>query len=282
MPCPVFAVFAVVYQMPWAYRPDRDLRGGERPRVLDMRPGGPKGLTAELVPILFSLFCNLLMLFTFTNLGGADRDIDTPMSKPLLAAGSGDAVDWKPIRTIPLDDSARVNEWGTHQVAQWLASLGLSDFIPAFQAHRITVRSPHWFRPGFLPTRWVDRVRRLDRRRQLLSRVSFAQGDILEVLDETHLRELGVSMIGHRVLLLREVSGMRRTAVNRQRFRVIWREDEVLYASGPLDWCGQHICCTPCCVEPDHCALAVLESPLSFSRSVVELASLAPVRSQTS
>ena len=139
------------------------------------------------------------------------------MKQPLASADAAgaDNRDWKPVKVTQLDESAKVSDWGSHQVANWLASIGMADYIPAFQAHRIT-------------------------------------GDILEVLDEAHLRELGVNMIGHRVLLSREVAGFRRIAMNRQRFRVIWREDEVLYAAGPLDWCMQKFCfCTPCCVEPD-------------------------------
>ena len=134
--------------------------------------------------------------------------------RPLLASEASNTPDWQPMKLPPPPEGENVSSWSSHQVGNWLASIGLVDYVPSFQHHRVT-------------------------------------GDVLEVLSEEHLRELGVALVGHRVLLMREVAAMRRSAVSRQRFRTIWKGNEVLYRAGPFDWLAQQLCCVPCCLEPD-------------------------------
>ena len=138
-----------------------------------------------------------------------------PLVKPGSAAEAAALADWQPVKPVALPPDENVAEWSTSRVGSWLMLLKLDEHVAAFAAHRVT-------------------------------------GDVLEVLSEAHLLELGVRLVGQRVLLMREIQALRRTAVNRQRFRVLWQANSILYHRGCMDWGLQMCCCVPCCEEPDH------------------------------
>lgn len=110
--------------------------------------------------------------------------------------------------------SMRHTTWTSKRVSEWLSSLGLREYADTFAQHRVT-------------------------------------GDLLEVLTEDHLKELGVQIVGHRLVLLRELSTLKRKAHDRDRTRVLWSGEQVLFAQGPLSWLRDQILCVPCCREPD-------------------------------
>ena len=159
---------------------------------------------------------------------------DIPMPKPkehqpsrLVSTGSDDIVpagsgtdamemrDFEPLAAVELDSSANPAKWSTSQVADWLGKMQLFEHQQAFRQQRIT-------------------------------------GDVLEQLKEHHLKELGVNIIGERVSLMKAIAKLHHGAVNRQRFRIIWEDDEVRYRRGPAGYACDHLCCLPCCIDMDH------------------------------
>lgn len=110
------------------------------------------------------------------------------------------------------DDPAK---WNTKRVGEWLQAVGLAKHAPAFRSGRIT-------------------------------------GDVMSLLHEDHLKELGVAVVGERVALLRAIGKFRKRAVNRERFRTIWEADAIIHDDGPRGWCRNQCCCVPCCEDPDH------------------------------
>ena len=108
--------------------------------------------------------------------------------------------------------------WDTEKVGGWLAEMGLRDYRETFGKHRIT-------------------------------------GDLLEQMDREDLRDLGVNLVGHRLLLLREIAALRRTAESRERSRLLWQADEVLHRDGALGYVKSIVCCRACLVGPDRYTL---------------------------
>ena len=60
-----------------------------------------------------------------------------------------------------------------------------------------------------------------------------------------------MQIVGHRLRALRELSTLKRKAHDRDRTRVLWSGEQVLFAQGPLSWLRDQILCVPCCREPD-------------------------------
>ena len=116
--------------------------------------------------------------------------------------------------------SMRHTTWSSKRVSEWLSSLGLREYADTFAQHRVT-------------------------------------GDLLEVLTEDHLKELGVQLVGHRLVLLRELTMLKRKAHDRDRTRVLWSGEQVLFTKGPLSWLRDQILCVPCCREPDRYAVTM-------------------------
>ena len=110
-------------------------------------------------------------------------------------------------------------QWSSRRVGEWLTQLNLGEYAEAFAAHRV-------------------------------------QGDLLELLSEEHLRELGVRTIGHRLMLVRELSKLRRRAFDIERDRVLWQGKEVLHRDGPLGYLKQQLLCMGCCQEADQYVLS--------------------------
>jgi len=61
-----------------------------------------------------------------------------------------------------------------------------------------------------------------------------------------------VTLVGQRAMLLQETARVYRGAVQKRRFRTIWEADGLLYVHGCGDWFVKHLCCVPCCEDPDH------------------------------
>ena len=109
-------------------------------------------------------------------------------------------------------------KWDARMVGEWLADMGLKEYRETFVAHRIT-------------------------------------GDLLEAMEKDDLRDLGISLVGHRLLLLREIAALRRTAESRERSKLLWQADEVVHRSGPLGYVHSLMCCQPCLHRPDRYTL---------------------------
>eukprot|EP00322_Chrysochromulina_rotalis_P006224 CAMPEP_0115844664 /NCGR_PEP_ID=MMETSP0287-20121206/8944_1 /TAXON_ID=412157 /ORGANISM="Chrysochromulina rotalis, Strain UIO044" /LENGTH=266 /DNA_ID=CAMNT_0003298395 /DNA_START=51 /DNA_END=851 /DNA_ORIENTATION=+ len=148
--------------------------------------------------------------------------------QPLVSTGSDDITvgvgqgtdamemrDFEPLAAVELDTGSIPTKWTTSQVADWLGKMQLWEHQNMFRQQRIT-------------------------------------GDVLEQLKEHHLKELGVNIIGERVSLMKAIAKLHHGAINRQRFRIIWEDDEVRDRSGPFGYCLDHMCCKPCCVDMDH------------------------------
>ena len=109
----------------------------------------------------------------------------------------------------PVEPEKNVSEWTSEDVGKWLNGLGLGEHAKAFEHHRIV-------------------------------------GDMVHSLTESHLQELGVTLIGQRMTFLRDASRIRRHTVNKVRFETIWESDAVIYTRGPADWLYSQCIFEPC------------------------------------
>lgn len=92
--------------------------------------------------------------------------------------------------------------WGAKKVGDWLASIGLGEYANTFEQHCMT-------------------------------------GDLLELLTEEHLRDsFGISIVGHRLILLRELAALKRRSAGSQRLRTLWSGTEVRHRSGRVVTCA--------------------------------------------
>jgi len=105
-------------------------------------------------------------------------------------------------------------QWDAPTVGEWLGRLGLAAYSQNFVTHQVT-------------------------------------GDLLERMDKDDLRDLGVGLVGHRLLLLREVATLRRKAETKERSKMLWQSQEVVHRDGPLGWLRHHLACRPCLRGPD-------------------------------
>mmetsp|Transcript_36322 Transcript_36322/g.111377 ORF Transcript_36322/g.111377 Transcript_36322/m.111377 type:complete len:218 (-) Transcript_36322:23-676(-) len=106
-------------------------------------------------------------------------------------------------------------KWDVKRVGKWLGDIGMSDYVGCFQQHCV-------------------------------------EGKTLGLLTENHLKEIGVTAIGHRVLLHQKCHEIRRAAVHKLRTEILWESDEMIYTGGCQDWCFKQCVCYPCRVDPDH------------------------------
>ena len=111
-------------------------------------------------------------------------------------------------------DSASHTQWDAPTVGEWLAQLGLAAYSNNFITHQIT-------------------------------------GDLLENMDKDDLRELGVNLVGHRLLLMREVGALRRKAVGMELGKMLWQAEEVMQRGGPMGSLHYYGTCRPCIRVPD-------------------------------
>ena len=102
--------------------------------------------------------------------------------------------------------------WGSDEVCRWLAEVGLSQYAPRFRDHKI-------------------------------------MGRVLPSIEERHLREMGVDIVGDRVRLLAEARRLATHAVQANRFKVLWEGAAPRFTKGPLDWCWQWCVCRPVWAE---------------------------------
>ena len=105
--------------------------------------------------------------------------------------------------------------WGVEEVGTWLGTIGLGQYGPAFAKHQVT-------------------------------------GEILHMLSEELIKELGVATIGHRVKIAKECLALHKSNENRLRFKVHWEADQIMYEGGCTDWLCKQLMCVPCCDDPDH------------------------------
>lgn len=109
----------------------------------------------------------------------------------------------------PVDSENNVSEWTSEDVSNWLDKLGLGEHAKSFEHHRIV-------------------------------------GDMVHSLTESHLKELGVTIIGQRMTFLRDASRIRRHSANKVRFETIWESDAEIYTRGPADWLYRQCIFEPC------------------------------------
>ena len=104
--------------------------------------------------------------------------------------------------------------WGAEAVGDWLSILGLGQHAGSFIANQVT-------------------------------------GDLLENMDKDDLRELGVKLVGHRLLLLKEIAGLRRKAESIERSKLLWQAEEVLDRNGLMGYLKSIITCQRFIRGPD-------------------------------
>jgi hypothetical protein len=109
----------------------------------------------------------------------------------------------------PVEAENNVSEWTSEDVGKWLDKLGLGEHAKSFAHHRIV-------------------------------------GDMVHSLTESHLIELGVTIIGQRMTFLRDASRIRRHSANKVRFETIWESDAEMYTRGPADWLYRQCIFEPC------------------------------------
>jgi len=124
------------------------------------------------------------------------------------------------------------SEWTMQEVGNWLDKIGLGEHANAFAKHRIT-------------------------------------GDLLHSLSEPHLIEMGVALVGQRIVIMREAQRIRRHTVNKTRFEVLWESDAQMYTNGPADWLYKQCCCEPCLEQPDHYKLTASSLSLTVKQKKV-------------
>jgi len=113
------------------------------------------------------------------------------------------------------DETSSHSRWDAPTVGEWLAQLGLAMYSHNFVTHQIT-------------------------------------GDLLETVEKDDLRELGVNLVGHRLLLMREIASLRRKAEGLERGKMLWQADEVVQRGGPIGFFKHYLLCRPCLRGPDH------------------------------
>lgn len=113
------------------------------------------------------------------------------------------------------DDNSGADNWTVVEVGMWLGKIGLPEHSNSFQRHRIT-------------------------------------GKILSQLEEKHLIEMGVLLVGDRILVMGESQRLHIKSQNGMRFREVWAGYSPQFTEGPCDWSLQWCCCTPLWQQPNH------------------------------
>jgi len=106
-------------------------------------------------------------------------------------------------------------DWSPYEVGLWLEKIGLSELSSTFTRHKIS-------------------------------------GKILPQLQEKHLKEMGVDLVGDRILLMGEAQRLHIKSQNQVRFQEIWSGYSPQFTDGPCDWCVQWCCCAPLWQQPNH------------------------------
>lgn len=132
----------------------------------------------------------------------------------------------------PVEAENNVSEWTSEDVGKWLDKLGLGEHAKSFAHHRIV-------------------------------------GDMVHSLTESHLIELGVTIIGQRMTFLRDASRIRRHSANKVRFETIWESDAEMYTRGPADWLYRQCIFEPCCEQPDHYKLTASSLSLTIKQKQI-------------
>jgi len=123
-----------------------------------------------------------------------------------------------------------IAKWKPAEVAKWATSKGFEDFAPALLKHQIS-------------------------------------GDVLPILGEQQLREIGFSLVGPRMLFQTELRDIQRGARMKQRNEIIWQADED--RMGPCGGCcpfGFPFCCwaqPPAHYKLNHYKLSIMEADVN-------------------
>ena len=155
---------------------------------------------------------NKIQLPSFAALTGAPAE--ERQQQPLLRTPGN--VTFTPNGGVAIPLTARRAahaDWSSKRVGEWLVSMSLGEYAELFDAHRIS-------------------------------------GDLLDHLTEDHLIGLGVKIIGHRLMMLRELEQLKKRSAGRERARTLWRGEEILHRTGPLGYVKEVFSCRPCCYEP--------------------------------
>lgn len=106
---------------------------------------------------------------------------------------------------------AEMEKWTNQQVIQWLQSIGLGNFAADFQTHGIV-------------------------------------GDMLPLLNEADLIQMGISLVGPRKRMLKELARIKKSFRAYTRHAVIWRGEEDMARGDSCRSC--FMSCCPLCYDP--------------------------------
>jgi len=124
-------------------------------------------------------------------------------------------------------DASKVATWSPNDVAKWACAKGFEEFSGALVEHKIS-------------------------------------GDILPLLGESQLREMGFCLVGPRLLFQQALTEIKKGLRMQQRNEILWEEDE--YRLGPCGGClpyGAPCCC--CAQPPAHYKLNHYKLSLSIA-----------------
>lgn len=112
-------------------------------------------------------------------------------------------------RTLTEIEYEQLTTMGVEQTTKWVGKIGFPDFSEAFARHLI-------------------------------------DGEVLCLMDEKHLVEIGITTVGRRVKFLKTLQGLKIADRNKRRNNIVWSADEVR----SVTCCGTLYYSICCCEQP--------------------------------
>jgi hypothetical protein len=113
------------------------------------------------------------------------------------------------VRALTDIEFEQLSNMGVEETCRWVAKIGYSDFVEPFSRHLI-------------------------------------DGEVLSLMDENHLVEIGIATVGRRVKFLKTLQSLKSAARNKKRNQVVWSAEEVR----SVTYCGKLYYAVCCCVQP--------------------------------
>jgi len=131
----------------------------------------------------------------------------SPIAQPLIAQGQHQRPDLT--RTLTEIEFEQLSSMGVKAACTWVGNIGFPDFVEPFSFHQV-------------------------------------DGEVLCLMDEKHLIECGIGIVGRRVKFLKTLQVLKNANRNQRRNQVVWSADEVRSVS----CCGKLYDAVCCCAQP--------------------------------